>query len=160
MHAGFRRARQGGFTLIELITVIVILGVLGATALPKFANLGADARVATLKAAKGALISAAALAHARQLIDNNATTVTVEGVQLTLANGYPATTTDAQARKFAEFAGLSEDYVIDTAKGELKITPKGVARANATKCFVIYKPPATFGGAPRITEAAVPLDCS
>jgi MSHA pilin protein MshA len=39
-----RKQAQGGFTLIELIVVIVILGILAATALPKFANLGGDAR--------------------------------------------------------------------------------------------------------------------
>jgi len=154
------RPMQGGFTLIELIAVIVILGILSATAMPKFVNLAADARVASLRAAKGALASAAAMARARSLIDPNATSVTIEGVQVDIANGYPATTTDAQARAFAELAGVANDYVIDTAKGELKVTPKGVSPATATKCFVTYKPPATFGGTPRIAEAAVPFDCS
>lgn len=156
----FPHAAQGGFTLVELVTVIVILGILSATAMPKFVNLGADARVASLRAAKGAMASAAAMARAKSMIDTGAVTITVEGVQVDLTNGYPATTTDAQARAFADLAGVSGDYIIDTDKGELKVTPRGVAPANAARCFVTYKPPASAGGAPRITDAATPFNCN
>ncbi len=62
-----RRSAQAGFTLIELIVVIVILGILAATALPKFANLGADARIAKMNAAAGAIRGAAAMYHGRWL---------------------------------------------------------------------------------------------
>ena len=63
------KANQKGFTLIELVVVIVILGILAVTAAPKFIDLTSDAKASVVQAVEGSLNSAADMAHAKALVE-------------------------------------------------------------------------------------------
>ena len=98
---------QKGFTLIELVVVITILGILAAFAVPRFVSLESEARTATVEGLEGAVRSAAALAHALSVAQGNPATVDMEGNTITLVNGYPnlATIDDA----LADLSGFNYD---------------------------------------------------
>jgi MSHA pilin protein MshA len=82
---------QAGFTLVELIVVIVILGILAAVALPKFMGLEREARVAAVKSMAGTAMSAAQMAHGVCMARNctNGQTLQIEGVGIRFVNQYP-----------------------------------------------------------------------
>jgi prepilin-type N-terminal cleavage/methylation domain-containing protein len=74
-----RRSAESGFTLIELVIVIVILGILAAVAIPKYEDMREQARVATLKGQLGAIRSAVAIQYARNALNGSATFPTLNG---------------------------------------------------------------------------------
>jgi MSHA pilin protein MshA len=90
-----RKMNQGGFTLIELVVVITILGILAAFAIPRFASLEQQARLASIQALGGSVRSSAALSHALWLATNQPGTVTMEGaaVPIAMVFGYPSLAT-------------------------------------------------------------------
>jgi len=120
--------QQSGFTLIELIMVIVILGILAAFALPKFADFSGQARYSTINGALGSVRSASAIVHSAAIAGNQtgATgTVTLEGSPIALIHGY------ATEASIITAAQLSSDFDTATA-GTIELGACSFTYAEAT----------------------------
>ncbi|WP_342806597.1 prepilin-type N-terminal cleavage/methylation domain-containing protein [Alteromonas sp. M12] len=162
--------QQRGFTLIELIIVIVILGILAVTAAPRFIDLSSDATASTLKGVKAAMQSGAQLVYAKSAIAGQQTVanagddtseVSVSGVDVQTDFGYP----DAELMTEAMLAGWVQldigtdfNFVVgdgdaDTpAAGTFGIAPGADAPDYATdECHVIYTDAENANSAPVIT---------
>lgn len=160
------RRNNGGFTLIELIVVIVILGILAVTAAPKFIDLQSDARLATLNGMKAAINSAVSLTYGKSLVtgvEKNATgsKVSINGAKVEVCYGYPCYAHDKieavlDIGDFAECVeGVSGDwcYKENASTESIDIYIANGYTANS-KCYVEYQQAKKEGTAPN--EKIVP----
>ncbi|HET6725129.1 MAG TPA: prepilin-type N-terminal cleavage/methylation domain-containing protein [Gammaproteobacteria bacterium] len=142
--------KQSGFTLIELVTVIIILGILAAFAVPRFIDLTSEAKAASIKGLAGSVKAASALAHSVYIVAGDApTTVTMDGAAVTLINGYPT----ADDAGITAAVNIGEDYSTDDA-GAFWLKSDGATAP--TDCEVVYAA-ATATAPPTVT---VTSDCS
>ena len=150
-----KRSNQG-FTLIELIIVIVILGILAVTASPKFLDLTSDARASTVEGLEGTIRGAANIAYSKALVqgagadlnadDDDTTDAETDTADISLVNSYPDVQATGISRMIEQdgFTAVLNNATAASAT-EVRFYPDGVTAGqagenftNGADCYVTY----------------------
>ena len=142
--------KEKGFTLIELVIVIIILGILAAYAIPKFINLEKAARIATVQGISGTFRSTAAMVHGlcmSNLSQCSGGNVTVEGVNVAVdtSNYYPLATQSGIINALANITGGTSVY--DT-NGNISIAINLLTQGSACNSTYAYNGSITTSQSP------------
>ncbi len=152
---------QSGFTLVELVIVIIILGILAVTAAPKLSGMSSEARRAVLNTIAANIKSAADLAYVRSQLDNTAkqrtASVTLSGTIVPISYGYPTAfsgiLSSVELEKVAGYGAFNQntrsDWVyqliinsgrqgIELSAGSVVGDGPGAPQPRTTGCFIRY----------------------
>ena len=134
--------KQAGFTLIELVIVIIILGIMAVTAAPKFLNLQDDAKKSAAQGVQAAVSSAAQLVYSKAALvgverDANGAVSSSDGTSIDVVYGYPAATTN----------GIQRAVTIDGSWAGAASGANFVFATSGSKCTVTYAPASSTAGA-------------
>ncbi|APJ13717.1 MULTISPECIES: prepilin-type N-terminal cleavage/methylation domain-containing protein [Aeromonas] len=134
--------KQAGFTLIELVIVIIILGILAVTAAPKFLNLQEDAKKSAAQGVQAAVSSSAQLVYSKSALvgverDVSGSVSTSDGASIDVVYGYPAATS----------TGIQRAVTIDGSWTGAVSSGTFVFATSGSKCTVTYAPATSTAGA-------------
>lgn len=157
-----RKKQHSGFTLIELIIVIVILGILSVVVAPKFINLSTEANIAALQGVESSLQSASNLVNSKARISNQSNgsiDIDNDGIDdVAIIFGYPSA---HRSQGIINAIELDKNWLYGDGKGntEFYVTNASFAdgrsgetnnniQITSNKCYLIYYPAAAVGESP------------